>query len=146
MATVTPGPTAADRDRARYADEQKGEGWLLFAGIMLAMLSVLNVIWGIAAIGDANFFVNDTHYVISSLNTWGWVALIVGILQMVAAFSIWSGGRFGQWFGIAVAGVGAMGALLSIPAYPLWSLAVFSIDILVIYGLAAYGGRGSARA
>jgi hypothetical protein len=66
--------------------------------------------------------------------------LIVGALQIAAAFSIWNGGKFGRWFGIACAGLNAIAALLSIPAYPFWSLTVFALDVLIIYGLAAYGG------
>ena len=71
----------------------------------------------------------------------GWIVLVVGVLQVFAAFSIWQGGAYGRWFGIFVAGLSSIGALLSIPAYPFWSLAVFAIDVLIIYGLAAYGGQ-----
>ena len=97
-------------------------------------------IWGIAAIGESTFFVDDTKYIFSDLRTWGWIVLILGALQLAAAFSIWSGGTFGRWFGIGAATVNAMAALLAIPAYPLWSLAIFAVDVLVIYGLAIYGG------
>jgi hypothetical protein len=101
----------------------------------------LNVIYGIAAIGNSNFFVNDTEYILSNLNTWGWVALIVGVLQLIACGSIIRGGQFGRWFGIVTASLSSFAALLSIPAYPWWSLAIFAMDILIIYVLAAYGGR-----
>jgi hypothetical protein len=123
------------------AYEEAGGGWLLFAGIMLMLVGVLNVIWGIAAIDNSSFFVNDSKYILSNLNTWGWITLILGVVQILAAFSIWAGNQFGRWFGIASAGLSSIGALMSIPAYPFWSLAVFAVDILVIYGLAAYGGQ-----
>jgi hypothetical protein len=132
----TPGPLYADTG---YADD-RGDSWVMFAGIMLCLAGVLNVIYGIAAIDNANFFVADQQYILSNLDTWGWVMLVVGGLQMIAAFSIWSGGGFGRWFGIGVATVNAIAALLAIPGYPFWSLAVFAIDILIIYGLATYGG------
>lgn len=123
--------------------EQSGAGWVMFAGIMLLIVGVLNVIYGIAAIDNSKFFVHatETQYILSGLNTWGWVTLILGALEIIAAFSIWSGGAYGRWFGIIIASLSAIGALLSIPAYPLWSLAVFTVDILIIYGLAAYGGQ-----
>jgi hypothetical protein len=108
---------------------------------MLMIAGVLNVIYGIAAIGNSGFFVNDTRYILSDLNTWGWVALILGAVQILAALSIWRGNQFGRWFGIAAAGLSAIGALLSIPAYPFWSLTIFAVDVLIIYGLAAYGGQ-----
>ena len=126
--------------RAGY-DEPRGAGWVLFAGMMLTLVAILNVIYGIAAIGNSSFFVNDTKYILSDLNTWGWVMLGLGALQFVAAYSVWNGKSFGVWFGITVAGLNSVGALMSIPAYPFWSLAVFAVDILVIYGLAAYGGQ-----
>ena len=59
-------------------------GWVLFAGIMVFMVGVLNCIWGIAAIDNANFFVANQKYIISDLNTWGWVMLVLGALQVVA--------------------------------------------------------------
>lgn len=121
--------------------EPSGAGWVMFAGIMLLIVGVLNVIYGIAAVGDSKFFVHETQYIISGLNTWGWITIILGALEILAAFSIWSGGGFGRWFGIFVASLSVIGALLSMPAYPFWSLAVFAIDILIIYGLAAYGGQ-----
>jgi hypothetical protein len=62
------------------------------------------------------------------------------VLQVIAALSIWQGGGYGRWFGIGVAGLSSIGALMSIPAYPFWSLAIFALDVLIIYGLAAYGG------
>lgn len=121
--------------------EESGAGWVMFAGIMLLIVGVLNVIYGIAAVGDSKFFVHETQYILSGLNTWGWVTIILGALEILAAFSIWSGGGYGRWFGIFVASLSAIGALMAMPAYPFWSLAIFAIDILIIYGLAAYGGQ-----
>jgi uncharacterized membrane protein HdeD (DUF308 family) len=128
-------PTAVD------TMEERGAGWLLFAGIMVVIAGVLNIVYGIAAIDNAAFFVNDAEFIFSDLNTWGWIVLVVGVLQVFAAFSIWQGGSYGRWFGILSAGLSAIGALLSIPAYPFWSLTIFAVDVLIIYGLAAYGGQ-----
>ncbi|MEA2622985.1 MAG: hypothetical protein QOH61_1895 [Chloroflexota bacterium] len=140
MATTPATGTSAPPRGDVYADDDKGSGWLLFAGIMIVMVGILNVIYGIAAIDNANFFVANQKYILSDLNTWGWVMLVLGALQVVAAFSIWSGGGFGRWFGIGAASLSAIAALMAIPAYPFWSLAVFALDILIIYGLATYGG------
>ena len=119
---------------------EEGTGWVLFAGIMIVTVGILNLIYGIAAIGDSTFFVADQKFILSGLNTWGWVMLILGVLQILAAFSIWAGNSYGRWFGIACAVPNAIAAMFAIPAYPFWSLVVIAIDILVIYGLAAYGG------
>ena len=118
----------------------EGEGWVLFAGIMIIILGALNIIWGIAAIDNSKFFVADATFIVTSLNTWGWITLLLGVAQVFGAFSIWRGGQAGRWFGIAVAAVNVIVSLLSISAYPFWGLAVFIIAVLVIYGLATYGG------
>jgi hypothetical protein len=125
-------------------ESTRGAGWLLFAGIMILVAGTLNVIWGIAAIDDANFFIQEERYILSDLNTWGWIILIIGVIQVIAAFSIWAGGQFGRWIGIFSASIGALGALLSIPGFPLWSVCLFGLDVLVIYGLVVYGGQRTA--
>ncbi|HME01457.1 MAG TPA: hypothetical protein VKG38_00315 [Solirubrobacteraceae bacterium] len=122
-------------------DEPEGSGWILFAGIMISLAGVLNIIWGIAAIDNSRFFSANATYILTELKTWGWIVLIIGVLELVAAYSIWTGGEFGRWFGIVVAGLNSIAALMSISAYPFWSLCLFAIDILIIYGLAAYGGQ-----
>jgi hypothetical protein len=119
----------------------RGGGWLFFAGIMVFIVGVLNAIWGIAAIDEAQFFIEDQRFIIEDLKTWGWIILIVGVIQLIAAFSIWAGGEFGRWIGIISATLSAIGALLSMPGFPLWSLCIFGVDLLIIYGLGVYGGR-----
>jgi hypothetical protein len=117
-------------------DGQTLSGWWVFAGVLLIVAGILNIVWGIAAIGDARFFTNSGTFIISSLHTWGWITLILGVLELIAAFSLFSGGEFGRWFGIFIGAFNAMAALLSIPAYPFWSLAIFALSIIIIYKLA----------
>lgn len=118
-------------------------GWVVFAGAMLAIVGALNIIYGIAAISNSSFFVNDAKYVISSLNTWGWVTLIIGCAQMLCAFGVWAQNTVAVWAGIAFAGLNAIAQLLMLPAYPFLSLALFGVDLLVIYGLAVHGTRAA---
>jgi len=123
-------------------DPEKAAGWLLFAGAMVMIAGFLNLIYGIAGIGNANWLEANSAYVFSNLKTWGWIVTIVGVLQLTAAFSIWAGNEYGRWIGMISAGLNSIVMLMFIPAYPLGALAVFAIDVLVIYGLAAYGGKG----
>ena len=118
-------------------------GWVTFAGVMLFIVGVLNIIWGIAAIGDSSFFVQDQKYILSNLNTWGWITLIIGLIELFAAFSLWSGNTYGRVIAIVAASLSAVGALLSIPAYPFWSLAIFAISIIVIHQVATHGAEGA---
>jgi hypothetical protein len=117
-------------------------GWVIFAAIMLFIVGVLNLIYGIAAIGDSKFFIQDQKYILSNLNAWGWITLIIGALQLFAAFSLWSGGLYGRVVAILAASHSAVAALMSLPAYPFWSLAIFAIDIIVIYQVSLYGAAG----
>jgi hypothetical protein len=118
----------------------RGVGSALFAGILLMIAGTLNIIYGIAAVGNATFFVNDNRYVFSSLHTWGWITIILGIIQLTASFSLFGGGGYGRGVGMIAATIGAVGALLSIGgAYPFWSLGIFAICLIVIHGLAVLG-------
>jgi hypothetical protein len=98
--------------------EDRITGWWVFAGMLLGIAGVLNGIWGLAAIGDAKFFIADQKYIISSLHTWGWVTLIIGVLQLVAAFSLFSGGGFGRWLGMFAAALSAISGAAVDPRLP----------------------------
>ncbi|MGZ4215649.1 MAG: DUF7144 family membrane protein [Solirubrobacteraceae bacterium] len=148
MSTVTNDRGRTETARSyrppQYDTEERsyhGAGWVLFAAIMLATGAALTFIWGIAAVSNSHFFVAGASYILSDLNTWGWIAIGFGALEALAALSVWRGGQFGRWFGIAVACLGVLAAMLSIPAYPFWSLTLVAIDVLIVYGLAAYGGK-----
>jgi hypothetical protein len=127
-------------------DESLISGWWVFAGVLLLIAGVLNIVYGIAAIGDSKFFTEHGQYIISSLHAWGWIILILGVLELVAAFSLFSGGEFGRWFGIFVASLNAIGALMTIPNNPFWSLAVFALALIIIYKLIEVGPEGSSTA
>jgi len=140
------GPTYQTGENVRASsaagyDVETGFGWLVFAGTMLMIVGILNVIYGIAAIDDANFYVNGANYVISNLNTWGWVALLTGAAQILTGFGVWARNTFATWLGIAFACLNAIGQLLMLPAYPLLSLSLFAVDVLIVYGLAVHGGH-----
>lgn len=112
-------------------------GWWVFAAILLSIAGVLNIIWGIAAISESHFVtVNGATYVFSSLKTWGWITLILGVLEILAAMSLFSGGGFGRWFGIFAASLVAIDSLLDIRVLPFWSICVFALSVIVVFQLA----------
>jgi hypothetical protein len=118
-----------------------GEGWVTFAGVMLMILATLNVIDGIAAVSDSTFFVANAKFVLSDLNTWGWILILCGVAQGLTALGVWARVGGVRWIGVAIASANAILQLIFIPAYPFWSLCLFTLDILVIYGLIAHGKR-----
>jgi hypothetical protein len=112
----------------------------LFVGILLLIAGTLNIIYGIAAVSDSHFYVNDTNFVFSSLHTWGWITVILGVIQLTAAFSLFGGGAYGQIVGLIAASLGAIGALLDIGgAHPWWSIGVFAVCLICIHGLLVLG-------
>lgn len=142
MSVETPGTTRRSAEYAYTGErESHGDGWITFAGVMLTVVSIMNVIGGIAAIDNANVYVNNAHYTFGDLNTWGWVILLTGIVQFLAALGIWARNQFARWLGVGFASLNMLGQFLFLPAFPLWSLALIAIDTLIIYGLVAYGGR-----
>jgi hypothetical protein len=133
--------SADTESRVDYIADEHGSGWVAFAGVLVLILGTMNTIEGIAAIGNANFFVHGTHYVFASLKTWGWITLILGVCQLLVGFGIFARNQFARWTGVFIVSLNALAQLLMIPAYPFWSLALFSIDIIAIYGLVAYGSK-----
>jgi uncharacterized membrane protein HdeD (DUF308 family) len=122
-----------------------GEGWISFAGIVLMIAGFLNFVWGIAAIDESSFFTDEGRYILfDDLNAWGWFFLIVGVLQMAAAVSIWNRNAFGQLLGIFSASINIIILLFTVNAYPFAAFMLFIIDVLVIYALTAYGGPDGA--
>ncbi len=118
----------------------RGTGSALFVGILLMVAGVLNIIYGIAAVGDAHFWVGETRFVFSSLHTWGWITIILGVIQLTASLSLFGGGTYGRVIGLVAATLGAIGALLDIGgAYPWWAIGVFAICVICIHGLIVLG-------
>jgi hypothetical protein len=122
----------------------KGVGRAVFVATLLLLAGTLNIIYGIAAVGNAHFF-DNTQYVFSSLHTWGWITIIVGVIQLTAGFSLFAGGGYGRFIGIFAAGIGALESLLSIGGtHPWWSLAVFAVCVYILHGLIVFGEDPSA--
>ena len=118
----------------------RGTGRALLAATLLVIVGTLNIIYGIGALDGANIFVNDKRYILTDLNTMGWVLIVLGAIQLAGGFSLMAGNAFGRVIGIIGASLGAIGALLSIGgAYPWWSLAIFFLCIYIVHGIFIYG-------
>ena len=118
----------------------RGAGRAAFAATLLLIAGTLNIIYGIGALDDANIFTDDRRYVFTNLNTMGWVLIILGIIQFTGGFSLMAGNAYGRVIGVVGAGLGAIGALLSIGgAYPWWSLGIFALCLYILHGILVYG-------
>ena len=118
----------------------RGTGRAFLAATLLMIVGTLNIVYGIGALDGANIFVNDKRYILTDLNTMGWVLIVLGIIQLAGGFSLAAGNTYGRVIGIIGASLGAIGALLSIGgAYPWWSLAIFFLCVYIIHGIFIYG-------
>jgi hypothetical protein len=116
-------------------NEQKG-GWYDFAGAMFGIAGSFNAIQGLSAVVKKEYFAGGT-LVYDNLQLWGWAWLIIGVLQVIAALMLLAGR--GRVLGIILAVLSAVVSFTSIGAYPLWSILVIAIDVLIIHGLTVHG-------
>ena len=126
--------------------EGRGMGMVVFASILLLVIGFFNMIYGIAAIANSHVFVASAHDVIGDLRAWGWVTLILSVLQLIAAGGILMGNQLARWFAVAVVGINAIEMMFFIPAYPFWALVIIAADVVALWGLCAYGSRENLEA
>jgi hypothetical protein len=125
----------------------RGVGRAVFAATLLLIVGTLNVIYGIGALDDANIFTNGRRFILTDLNTLGWVLIILGVIQLAGGFSLWAGNAFGRVIGIIGGSLGAIGALLSIgDDNPWWSLGIFFLCVYIVHGIFIYGEDERAAA
>jgi hypothetical protein len=124
----------------------EGYGLIIFAAVLLGLIGFFNLIYGIAAIANSHVFTANAHYVFGSLKSWGWITLIIGALQLLAAAGVVAGNQLARWFGVAVLGLNAIDQMFFIPAYPFWSLMIIAVDVVALYGLCAFGSRQNLAA
>lgn len=141
MATMSQRRMEYDANYARIERQDKAIGWVGYAAIMLVLIGGWNVFDGILAIAQSKVFVANATYVFSDLRTWGWIVLVMGVLQLAAGFAVTNGSNLARWFGIVAAAINSIGQLMFMHAYPFWSMAMFAADMLIIYALAVYGGK-----
>jgi hypothetical protein len=128
---------------ADYLDEERGSGWLFFAGTVLGLgglMRIVDAIWAFQYNGDLPQRLQDGVFG-DNLTTYAWVWLIVGILLLVSSVMILNRSPFARWVGFIAATIAAVTAMTWMPYYPVWSLVYVGIALLTFYALARYGGR-----
>ena len=138
--------SATTRGTAGRHAEGHGSGLVLFASVLLVILGCFNLIYGIAAIANSHVFTANAHYVIGNLRAWGWITLIIAVLQLAAAGGVLASNQLARWFAVAVVGLSAIDMMFFVPAYPFWALTIIAVDVVALYGLCAYGSRENLAA
>ena len=123
----------------------RGTGRAFFVAFLLLFAGTLNIIYGIAAVSNAHFFAG-TEYPFATLHTWGWISIIIGIIQLTGGISLVGGRAYGRVIGIVAATLSAIESLLSIGGrHPWWALGIFVVSLWVLHGLIVYSGDYAAQ-
>ena len=120
---------------------ERGSGWIVFAAIVLGVAGVMRIfdaIWAFRYHGVLPQHLEDAIFG-TSLKTYGWVYLVVGVLLILSAFAVMSRSQIGIWVGVVFAAIASISAIWWMPYYPIWSLTYVGLGVLVIYALIAHG-------
>ena len=135
-------PVTRRATRTTTAPEPTGwVGWVTFAAIMMLMVGTFQVINGFIAIFDPGYYLVTASGLAVSVDytVWGWVHLALGALSVGAGLGVLAGQTWARVVGMIFAGVSLIVNLGFTAAYPVWSLTVMALDVLVIYALAVHG-------
>jgi hypothetical protein len=128
---------------ARAGREASGwaVGFILFAAIMMIMTGVFQAVEGLIAIFQNEFYVATRNYLFQfDATTWGWIHLVIGLVVAFAGWGLLSGRTWARTVAILLAVLSATANFLFIPYYPFWSLLIVTLNIFVIWAVAAHGG------
>jgi hypothetical protein len=131
----------ADRQTTSWA-----VGFILFAAIMMIMVGVFQALQGLIAIFENEFYVATRNYLFQfDATSWGWIHLVLGLVMAFAGWGLMSGRTWARVVGITLALLSAIANFLFIPYYPFWALLIITLDVFVIWAIAAHGGELRAR-
>ncbi|HEY2330428.1 MAG TPA: hypothetical protein VGH94_00785 [Acidimicrobiales bacterium] len=132
-------------DQYEMPDVDRGAGWLIFAGTILGIAGIMRIFDGIWAFRYDGVVPDKLEGAVlgTSLSTYGWLWIAVGVVLILSSFAVLQGSQLARWIGMIAGAVLAISAIWWMPYYPVWSLVYVFIGVLVIYALAAYGGRPS---
>lgn len=116
---------------------ESSSGWATFVAAYLTLTGVLNIVWGIAALSNKSYFTTG-GLLWSELNTWGWVAIVVGAIQVLGAILVAARRAGGAIIAGTLAFFGIMLNFLSIGAYPVWSVILLVIDAMIIWAVTVH--------
>ena len=124
----------------RNAEPTGWVGWIFFAGFMLLLVGVLQAFYGLVALFNDEWVVwGNRGAVYLDITTWGWVHLVLGIVVVLVGLGVMTGNILARTIGVVIAGFSLLVNFMALPVYPVWSIVLITIDVLVIYALVAHG-------
>jgi hypothetical protein len=117
-------------------------GLTTFAGVMLVTLGILQILQGITAVAEDTLYVTTFNYVYSlDISSWGWIHMALGAVAVATGLGLFAGQSWARIVGIALASLSAINSFMFLPYYPLWSIVVIALDVLVIWALCVQIGE-----
>jgi len=118
-------------------------GWVAFAGFMMILVGSFQAVEGLVAIFDDGFYrVTDSGLVVNvDYTVWGWVHLLLGVLIIASGAGVLAGNTAARVVAVVLAGLSALVNLAFIEAYPVWSILIIAMDVVVIYAVTVHGGE-----
>ena len=116
-------------------------GWTIFAAVMMLLIGAWHVIAGLVALIDGeDFYVLGQEWVFQfNVTTWGWVHLIAGIIVVIAGVGLFSGNIAARAVAVALVALSALGNFMWLPYQPVWSIAMITVSVFVIWALTVHG-------
>ena len=124
-------------------------GWVGFAALLTLIVGMIDFIMGLVAIIRGEYYViHGQQLIIFDTTTWGWITLLLGIAIVLVGLALANGSSFARWLTIVVVSLNLLANLgwLGNSAYPLWSLTLVALQIIVLYALTARWSRTGAAA
>ena len=113
-------------------------GWAAFAGIILCIAGSLNFFYGLGGIlNDEVVTVQGRGVIIWDFTAWGWIHLILGVLMVLVGLGLLTAQGWARVGGVIFATINAIAQIGVITAFPLWSITIIALDVIVIYQLTA---------
>ena len=117
-------------------------GWIWFAAVVIIMIGAFNVIDGfVALLKDQVYVETKRGLVVFDFTAWGWILLIIGVIQLVTGFALLSGKLWARVIAIIMATISAIAQITFITAYPFWSITVIILDVVVLWALIVHGAE-----
>lgn len=140
-ATSTGARVPQQRGQDAATDQTAWVGWIVFGASMMALLGSFHVIAGLVALFNETYFVAPySDLVVSvSYDAWGWAHLIGGLIVVAAGIGLFTGAMWARVLGVGVAMLSAIVNLAFLAAYPVWSVMMITLAVLVIYAVTAHG-------
>ena len=116
-------------------------GWVVFASVMMVILGCLQIVQGLVAIFDDSWYHVTAGGLVVHVDytAWGWTHLLLGVLILISGFGVLAGNLAARAVAVALAVLSALVNLVFVEAYPIWSIIIITVDVLVIYALTVHG-------